>query len=290
MPTPSGTISMLDVANEIVAQGNGTGTGIDGTSWDFTSLEADAGDMFAEKTGSYATGISFNNEDVRELAGLNPLAYYSQLSMEMLQNKPVFVWDVKLNLHSSSPSNSAFLVWNLTTENNTVIVNNGAGFDVATHAFTSFNNDYYYTGNSPGETETFNVSTGHTYTVDDGSSYVIATLRALTITGTSTNPVAYDNMTSYFAEDMHYDYMKFTSTHNVSDWSGVNTSRGNGAQWDNSGNRFNYWAYADTEWELTSEASTGSQFGDEVQIKITTLAQEAGQTYSGIGMIMHDTS
>ena len=287
MPTPSGTISMLDVANQILAQKTQSKNNVD-----YANLEANAalGPNYDQTVkDGYAPGISFNDQEVRLLAGGTASETGAKISMEMLQNKPAFVWDVNLSLHGSSPSKSAFMVWNLTTENDTVIVDAGAGRDVATHAFTSFNGRFY-TGNSF-ITTTFNVATGHTYTVDDGSSYVTATLRALTIDKAFLKIFdVYDNMTSKVGETLNKDYMKFTSTHNASNWPGLDTGRGNGAQWDNNGNRLNYWAYANTEWSLGVKASNGPQFGDEVQIKITTLAQEAGQTESGVGMIMHNTS
>jgi len=199
MPTPSGTISLSDVNDEL---------------------------------GNNSTAqISMNDTDVRLLAEINA----GPISMDDLRDKSAALpWTLKLTHHSSIwphvnwEKSPGFWVYNITTENGTVIVNNGAGFNLVqngsalSHAgfildFGTGNTTFYYGGTNsiqePGTGQFEYYADEFEYTIDDGSEYVDITLRANTwlyfSIMTSDAWDGYDNSTSTVAESYGRDYMKF---------------------------------------------------------------------------------
>lgn len=204
MPTPSGTISLSDVNDEL---------------------------------GNNSTAqISMNDSDVRDLAERTGTV---SISMDDLRDKSdALPWTLKLTHHSSiwphtfEESGPGFWVYNITTENGTVIVNNGAGFNLVQNAggttsaltlvgyilgFGTGTSKFYYGGTNyiqePATGPFQYYADEFEYTIDDGSEYVNITLRANTWRyfyeshGDAWD--GYDNSTSTLAESHSRDYMKF---------------------------------------------------------------------------------
>lgn len=201
MPTPSGTISLSDVNDEL---------------------------------GNPSTAqISMNDTDVRLLADIKA----GPISMDDLRDKSdALPWTLKLTHHSSIwphvdwEKSPGFWVYNITTENGTVIVNNGAGFNLVQNGsalshvgfilgFGTGDTTFYYGGTNsiqePATGQFQYYADEFEYTIDDGSEYVNITLRANTWLYFFENVQqidawdGYDNSTSTTAETYSRDYMKF---------------------------------------------------------------------------------